>query len=383
MLLGKPLAVFIERSPGQRDGRRRTLERVFEPAVLDQVFQEHAVLGYAKELAFSQCVQIMCDVVFKESPSVGAFCQAHPDEIPVTRQAVYDKLKRLESQVPAALVHYSGEQLGPCVKAMRSQAPPLLPRYRVRVLDGNHLTGTEHGATHPGPDPDPAGQDPDRLARRQPAGHLDGSPGCGKGVAGRLRQGRGETLRPKSRPRAGSSDRRGEGLARDGVARRWPLALQGGRSLLPRGAARHDHHRLQPGRGAQDRNGAGEGPVLAGGRPAQGAGADEGNRGRADEGALRRPGPALSEHRRRQGGDDRLLQSAARPDAHPCCPMRSSRLPPYKFEVRRVPPQTEAGAASAFSQGPAIDGSRPGLVYFNLHDRSRMAQVRPADDGVP
>lgn len=45
-----------------------------------------------------------------------------------------------------------------------------------------------------------------------------------------------------------------------------------------------------------------------------------------------------------------------------------SRLPPYRFEVRRVPLQTEAGAASAFSQSPAIDGSRPGLVYFNLHD---------------
>ena len=45
-----------------------------------------------------------------------------------------------------------------------------------------------------------------------------------------------------------------------------------------------------------------------------------------------------------------------------------SRVPPYQFEVRRVPLQTEAGAASAFSQGPALDGSRPGLVYFNLHD---------------
>jgi uncharacterized protein (DUF885 family) len=49
-------------------------------------------------------------------------------------------------------------------------------------------------------------------------------------------------------------------------------------------------------------------------------------------------------------------------------PNAFSRLPPYQFEVRRVPPQTEAGAASAFSQGPALDGSRPGLVYFNLHD---------------
>jgi uncharacterized protein (DUF885 family) len=43
-------------------------------------------------------------------------------------------------------------------------------------------------------------------------------------------------------------------------------------------------------------------------------------------------------------------------------------MPPYRFEVRRVPPQTEAGAASAFSQAASIDGKRPGLVFFNLHD---------------
>jgi hypothetical protein len=143
MLLGKPLRAFVERSPVSVMVSA-TIERVFEPAVLDQVFQDHAVQGYAKELAFSQCVQIMSEVVFKESPSVGAYYQAHPGEIPVTRQAVYDKLKHLEPQVAGALVHYSAEELLPCVKAMASQAPPLLPRYRVRVLDGNHLTGTEH-----------------------------------------------------------------------------------------------------------------------------------------------------------------------------------------------------------------------------------------------
>jgi uncharacterized protein (DUF885 family) len=49
-------------------------------------------------------------------------------------------------------------------------------------------------------------------------------------------------------------------------------------------------------------------------------------------------------------------------------PKAFGRLPPYAFEVRRVPPATEAGAAAAFSQGPALDGSRPGLVYFNLRD---------------
>jgi hypothetical protein len=143
MLLGKPFAVFVKESPVSVMVSG-TVERVFEPAMLDRIFQDYAVLGYAKELTFSQCVQIMSDVVFKESPSVGAYYQAHHDEIPVTRQAVYDKLKHLEPQVPAALVHYSAEELLPCVKAMGSQVPPLLPRYRVRVLDGNHLTGTEH-----------------------------------------------------------------------------------------------------------------------------------------------------------------------------------------------------------------------------------------------
>lgn len=143
MLLGKALGVFIEKSPVSVMVSA-TLERVFKPGVLDSIFEDHAVLGYTKELAFSQCVQIMCDVVFKESPSVGAYYQAHPDEIPVSRQSMYDKLKRLEPEVAAALVHYSAEELLPCVKAMGSQPPPLLPHYRVRALDGNHLAGTEH-----------------------------------------------------------------------------------------------------------------------------------------------------------------------------------------------------------------------------------------------
>jgi hypothetical protein len=143
MLLGKPFAAFVKDSPISVMVRG-TVERIFDPEVLDRIFQDHAVLGYLKELSFSTCVQIMSDVVFKESPSVGAYCQAHRKEIPVTRQAVYDKLKRMESQVPAALVRYSATELLSCLKLMKTQPPPLLPHYRVRVLDGNHLAGTEH-----------------------------------------------------------------------------------------------------------------------------------------------------------------------------------------------------------------------------------------------
>ena len=71
----------------------------------------------------------------------------------------------------------------------------------------------------------------------------------------------------------------------------------------------------------------------------------------------------------------------------PLLPKAFKRLPSYKFEVRRVPPQTEAGAASAFSQSPAIDGSRPGLVYFNLHDTAEWPKFSLATtvfhEGLP
>ena len=49
-------------------------------------------------------------------------------------------------------------------------------------------------------------------------------------------------------------------------------------------------------------------------------------------------------------------------------PRAFKRAPAYNFEVRRVPLENEAGAASAYAQPPSLDGKRPGLVYFNLRD---------------
>src|SRR5262249_58668038 len=60
------------------------------------------------------------------------------------RQAVYDKLKHLELSTAAGLVEYAGRELGACLRQMPAPPSALLPGYRVRVLDGNHLAGTEH-----------------------------------------------------------------------------------------------------------------------------------------------------------------------------------------------------------------------------------------------
>lgn len=143
MLIGKQFQMFVEQSPVSVIVRG-TLERVFHPEKLEQVFEDNSVLQYTKELTFTECVHIMSAVVFQSVPSVGAWYKAHPDEISVTRQAMYDKLKHTELPVSAALVRYSADALLPCLRAMKGQPPSLLRGYRVRVLDGNHLAGSEH-----------------------------------------------------------------------------------------------------------------------------------------------------------------------------------------------------------------------------------------------
>lgn len=143
MILGECLEKFLERSPVSVMVRG-ILERVFDPEKLERVFSDNALSQYTRELTFTQCVELMSDVVFRTAPSVGAWYKAHLDEIPVTRQAVYDKLKHLELPTAAGLVEYAGRELSACLQQLPSPPPPVLPGYRVRVLDGNHLAGTEH-----------------------------------------------------------------------------------------------------------------------------------------------------------------------------------------------------------------------------------------------
>ena len=143
MLLGRRFEAFIDASPVSVM-IRGALERVLDPGKLEEVFEENAVRQYTREITFAQCGEVMSDVVFQVSPSVGAWYKGNPDVLSVTRQALYDKLKHIELPVSSALVRHSDAELRPALKAMGIRPRPLLPGYRVRVLDGNHLSGTDH-----------------------------------------------------------------------------------------------------------------------------------------------------------------------------------------------------------------------------------------------
>ena len=58
--------------------------------------------------------------------------------------ALYGKIERIEPAVGAALVRLTAERLSPVITTMNGGTTPLLPGYRIKILDGNHLPGSQH-----------------------------------------------------------------------------------------------------------------------------------------------------------------------------------------------------------------------------------------------
>lgn len=138
---------FIKKAP-VCVAARGILERVFAPTALDQVFADHAQLGYTKSIAFSTCVDLMGQVVLNTAPSLyAAYVRLRTDlsaEDLFSHTALYNKVNKIEPSVAEGLVAYSAAQASPVIESLGAMLPPLLPGYRTRILDGNHFSATEH-----------------------------------------------------------------------------------------------------------------------------------------------------------------------------------------------------------------------------------------------
>ncbi len=142
MILSKILERFVERAPITVMARA-TLEHALASDQVDQLFEQHAEVQYTRELLFSSVVDMMGMVVGKIHPSVHAAYQSAKSSLPVSITAVYDKLNSVEPQVTSALVRFASQRLEPVVAATGGKFEPLLPGYRVRIIDGNHLAATQ------------------------------------------------------------------------------------------------------------------------------------------------------------------------------------------------------------------------------------------------
>ena len=123
---------------------RGVLERLLDADRLDALFARTAAHQYTRELLFSSVAQLMSEVVLGVQPSVHAGYQAHKEDLGVSTTALYNKLDRVETTVAAALVRDSAQLAEPVIQALHASHPRWVPGYTVKVLDGNHLSATEH-----------------------------------------------------------------------------------------------------------------------------------------------------------------------------------------------------------------------------------------------
>jgi IS4 transposase len=120
------------------------MENALDPRLLDQLFEDVAQKQFTHKLLFSTIVDLMGVVVCRIRPSIHAAFQARAETVGATIDAVYDKLDGTETAVSAALVQAVAARLAPVIDAMGGGRAEWLPGYRARILDGNHLPGSEH-----------------------------------------------------------------------------------------------------------------------------------------------------------------------------------------------------------------------------------------------
>lgn len=142
-MLPKAFDAFIHQRPVCVMARA-VVENFFQPQRLDALFEQTAETQYKRTLLFSSIVELMYSVVLCVEPSVYAAYRHRRATLKVSDQAVYDKLAGMELGLSAALVRDSAQQAASVIDALKARREPWLPGYRIRILDGNHLSATEH-----------------------------------------------------------------------------------------------------------------------------------------------------------------------------------------------------------------------------------------------
>jgi IS4 transposase len=141
MALEAVLERFVKRSPLPVMARL-LMQRALSPEWLEAQFEAHRQQQYTRELLFSTQVELMALVALGLRPSLNAAAQSS-DELKVSVQALYEKVKHTEPEVVRALVRGCGERLVPVLEQLKLQQPSWAAGYRVRVLDGNHLAASQ------------------------------------------------------------------------------------------------------------------------------------------------------------------------------------------------------------------------------------------------
>jgi hypothetical protein len=134
---------FIDKAP-LAVAARALAGRVLDPDALDLLFEGLALDQYERHLRFSTLVGLLTAIAFRTYRSVLHAYEHMADEVGVTSSALYQKLNGLEPHLGGALVRHGAGQVRQAVDALDAALPPWREGFRVRILDGNHFSGTQH-----------------------------------------------------------------------------------------------------------------------------------------------------------------------------------------------------------------------------------------------
>ena len=143
MLLKSVFSAFVQQRP-YCVMVRGALERMLSAPPLDGLFQRHARQQYERELLFSSLVEVIGRVVMRVDSSVLGAYRALQEQLGVSDEALYQKLRGVELPVSQELVRDSFREASGVLKELRALDKPWVRGLRPKILDGNYLSKTEH-----------------------------------------------------------------------------------------------------------------------------------------------------------------------------------------------------------------------------------------------
>lgn len=119
------------------------LARMLDPQTLDQLFHDYAQKQYSQQILFSALVTMMIEVALRIAPSVNKAYEQNQESLNASLTAVYNKLQRTEPAVMQAMVRYSYHHLRALMDHSTAELSQDVTGYSTKILDGNHLAGSE------------------------------------------------------------------------------------------------------------------------------------------------------------------------------------------------------------------------------------------------
>jgi hypothetical protein len=123
---------------------RGVLEKAFAPEQIDIIYDYFSDAPTPRKLLFSMCLDLMLEVVTRTHKSLHAAIRHREHLLPVQKKAVYSRIAGISPEMLSAMVTISAADMSDVVRASGGELPPLVSGLRTRILDGNHLSATQH-----------------------------------------------------------------------------------------------------------------------------------------------------------------------------------------------------------------------------------------------